>query len=170
MAIILAICATFYTISIKRTRVRARDDIQRELVKTRLITETESADWLNGFLDRFWLIYEPVLSATIVGSVDAALVASTPGFLDSIRLTTFTLGNKAPRIDYVRTFPKTPDDVVVMDWALSFTPNDIQDITPRQAAKRINPKIVLTVRVGKGVVSAGMPIMVEDINFSGKMR
>ncbi|KAL1412655.1 Tricalbin-2 [Vanrija albida] len=170
VCIILAICATFYTISIKRTRVRARDDIQRELVKTRLITETESADWLNGFLDRFWLIYEPVLSATIVGSVDAALVASTPGFLDSIRLTTFTLGNKAPRIDYVRTFPKTPDDVVVMDWALSFTPNDIQDITPRQAAKRINPKIVLTVRVGKGVVSAGMPIMVEDINFSGKMR
>ncbi|TXT05904.1 hypothetical protein VHUM_03665 [Vanrija humicola] len=170
VAIILAICATFYTISIRRTRVRARDDIQRELVKTRLVTETESADWINSFLDRFWLIYEPVLSATIVGSVDAALVASTPGFLDSIRLTTFTLGNKAPRIDYVRTFPKTPDDVVVMDWALSFTPNDIQDITPRQAAKRINPKIVLTVRVGKGVVSAGMPILVEDINFSGKMR
>jgi len=25
-------------------------------VKTRLVTETESADWLNGFLDRFWLM------------------------------------------------------------------------------------------------------------------
>lgn len=54
--IILAFCATAYSLSIKRTRERARDDIQRELVKTRLITETESADWLNGFLDRFWLM------------------------------------------------------------------------------------------------------------------
>ena len=47
-----------------RTRRKARDDIQRELVKTRLSgeNEVESADWLNNFLDRFWLIYEPVLS------------------------------------------------------------------------------------------------------------
>lgn len=55
--VILAFCATMYSLSIERTRRYARDDIQRELVKTRLITETESADWLNGFLDRFWLMY-----------------------------------------------------------------------------------------------------------------
>lgn len=114
--------------------------------------------------------YEPVLSATIVESVDAALVANTPGFLDSIRMTTFTLGNKAPRIDYVRTFPKTADDVVAMDWAISFTPNDLSDVTPRDAANRVNPKIVLTIRVGKGMVSTGMPILLEDLSFSGKMR
>jgi Ca2+-dependent lipid-binding protein len=54
--LILASCASFYNLSITRTRSRARDDIQRELVKTRLVTETESADWLNGFLDRFWLM------------------------------------------------------------------------------------------------------------------
>lgn len=88
--IILAICATVYSLSISRTRHRARDDIQRELSKTRLVTETESADWLNGFLDRFWLIYEPVLSQTIVSSVDPALEANCPGFLESIKLTTFT--------------------------------------------------------------------------------
>jgi hypothetical protein len=31
--------------------------MQRELVKTRLVTETESADWMNSFLERFWLMY-----------------------------------------------------------------------------------------------------------------
>jgi Ca2+-dependent lipid-binding protein len=36
------------------------------------------------------LSYEPVLSQTIVASVDAALEANTPSFLESIRLTTFT--------------------------------------------------------------------------------
>ena len=63
-----------------------------------------------------------------------------------------------------------PEDVVIMDWALSFTPNDIQDITPRQAARRVNPKIVLSIRVGKGVVSKALPILLEDMSFTGKMR
>ena len=114
--------------------------------------------------------YEPVLSQTIVASVDAVLVASTPSFLESIRLTTFTLGTKAPRIDYVRTFPKTPEDCVIMDWALSFTPNDLQDITPRQAAKRVNPKIVLTIRLGGKGVGKNLPILLEDMSFTGRMR
>lgn len=154
------------------TRVRrcARDDIQRELIKTRLASEHESADWMNNFLDRFWLIYEPVLSATVVASVDQILSTTTPAFLDSLRLTTFTLGTKAPRIDKVRTFPKTADDIVMMDWGISFTPNDISDITPHQAAQKVNPKIVLSVRLGKGLATASMPILLEDIAFSGMMR
>ncbi|EIW70089.1 hypothetical protein TREMEDRAFT_71520 [Tremella mesenterica DSM 1558] len=168
--LIFAFCSSYYTLSIARTRHRARDDIQRELVKTRLVTETESADWMNSFLERFWLIYEPVLSQTIVASVDAVLEANTPSFLESIRMTTFTLGTKAPRIDYVRTFPKTPEDVVIMDWALSFTPNDLMDITPRQAQNRVNPKVVLSIRVGKGPVSKSLPILLEDMSFTGRMR
>lgn len=93
-----------------------------------------------------------------------------PPGLDSVRMTTFTLGNKAPKIDSVRTYPETPDDQVIMEWALSFTPNDIEDLTPRQARSKVNPKIALDVRIGKGVVSAGLPILLEDISFTGKMR
>lgn len=54
--LILVACASYYTLSIRRTRERARDDMQRELTKTRLVTETESADWMNSFLERFWLM------------------------------------------------------------------------------------------------------------------
>jgi Ca2+-dependent lipid-binding protein len=64
----------------------------------------------------------------------------------------------------------SPDDIVIMDWALSFTPNDLQDITPRQAANQVNPKIVLAIRVGKGVISTALPILLEDMSFTGKMR
>ncbi|KAG6891051.1 hypothetical protein C0995_014139 [Termitomyces sp. Mi166 len=168
--IILAVCSTYYSTSIERVRRRSRDDIQRELVKTRLASEHESADWINNFLDRFWLIYEPVLSATIVSSVDQILSTNTPAFLDSLRLTTFTLGTKAPRIDKVRTFPKTADDIIMMDWGISFTPNDVEDLTPRQLASKVNPKIVLAIRLGKGFATASMPVLVEDITFSGLMR
>ena len=153
-----------------RVRQRARDDIQRELVKTRLASEHETADWINNFLDRFWLIYEPVLSATIVGFVDQTLSSSCPPFLESLRLTQFTLGNKAPRIDKVRTFPKTAEDEVLMDWGFSFTPNDVSDLTQRQLATKSNPKVVLSIRVGKGPASAKFPVLVEDMSVSGLLR
>lgn len=159
LLVLLAVCSTYYTTSLARVRRRSRDDIQRELVKTGLLSEHESAEWINHFLHRFWLIYEPVLSDTIISSVDQILSANTPPFLDSIRLTTFTLGTKAPRIDKVRTFPETADDIVMMDWGLSFTPNDVSDLTPRQAETKVNPKIVLSIRLGKGFATAGMPIL-----------
>jgi Ca2+-dependent lipid-binding protein len=168
--IILAFCNTYYTTSLSRVRRRARDDIQRELVKTRLASEHESAEWINNFLDRFWLIYEPVLSQTVVSSVDQILSTNTPPFLDSLRLSTFTLGTKAPRIDKVRTFPKTADDIVMMDWGISFTPNDVSEMTAKQVSSKVNPKIVLSVRVGKGLATAAMPILLEDITFTGLMR
>lgn len=168
--ILLAFCNTYYTTSMTRVRRRARDDIQRELVKTRLDADFESADWINNFLDRFWLIYEPVLSQTIIASVDQILSTNCPAFLDSLRLSTFTLGTKAPRIDKVKTSPRTADDVVLMDWGLSFTPNDVSELTEKQKQDKVNPKIVLSVRVGKGIASASMPILLEDISFSGVLR
>ncbi|CAL1696266.1 unnamed protein product [Somion occarium] len=168
--ILLAFCNTYYTTSIRRVRTRARDDIQRELMKTRLMNEHETADWINHFLDRFWLIYEPVLSKTIISTVDQVLSTNCPAFLESMRMTTFTLGTKAPRIDRVKTWPRTEDDIVMMDWKVSFTPSDTSDLTLKQAQSIVNPKIVLNVRVGKGVASVSMPILVEDMSFSGFMR
>ena len=170
LILLLATCATYYSNSMARVRRRARDDIQRELVKSRIASEHESAEWLNHFLQRFWVIYEPVLSATVVSTVDQLLSVNCPTFLDSLRLTTFTLGNKAFRLDRVRTFPKTEEDIVVMDWDVSFTPNDVSDMTPKEVVKKVNPKIVLAVRVGRGLATAGMPVLLEDLSFSGKMR
>jgi len=168
--VLLAFCNTYYTTSMTRVRRHARDDIQRELVKTRLDTEFESADWINNFLDRFWLIYEPVLSQTIIASVDQILSTNCPSFLESLRMSTFTLGTKAPRIDMVKTSPRTADDVVLMDWGISFNPNDKSDLTEKQAQDKVNPKIVLSVRVGKGIASATIPILLEDIMFTGVLR
>jgi Ca2+-dependent lipid-binding protein len=168
--IVLAFCSQYYTISVSRVRTRARDDIQRELVKTRLMESHESADWINNFLDRFWLIYEPVLSATVIATVDQILSTNCPPFLDSLRMSQFTLGTKAPRITKVKTHPGTPDDIIMMDWGMSFTPNDISNLTPLQVRNKVNPKIVLSVRVGKGIAAAAMPVLLEDMSFSGLLR
>ena len=168
--IVMACCGTYYRTSIRRVRRNFRDDVHREMAKARLETETESLEWINSFLVKFWPIYAPVLCETIINSVDQVLSTSTPAFLDSLRLKLFTLGTKPPRLDFVKTYPRADDDMVLMDWKFSFTPNDIMDLTARQVKAKKNPKVVLEVRVGKGVISKGLDVIVEDFAFSGLMR
>ncbi|KAL1964578.1 hypothetical protein VTN77DRAFT_6875 [Rasamsonia byssochlamydoides] len=168
--IVMATCGTYYRTSIRRVRRNFRDDIRRELAKQRLETDTESLEWINSFLVKFWPIYAPVLCDSIINSVDQVLSTSTPGFLDSLRLKTFILGTKPPRLEHVKTYPRTEVDTVIMDWKFSFTPNDTMDLTARQLKEKINPKVVLEVRVGKGVVSKGLDVIVEDFACSGLMR
>ncbi|KJZ79031.1 hypothetical protein HIM_01804 [Hirsutella minnesotensis 3608] len=168
--IIMAICATYYRTSLRRVRRNFRDDITRELALKKLDTDNESLEWINSFLVKFWPIYQPVLAQTIINSVDQVLSSATPAFLDSLKLKTFTLGSKPPRMEHVKTYPKTEDDIVMMDWKFSFTPNDTADMTARQIKNKINPKVVLEIRIGKAMISKGLDVIVEDMAFSGIMR
>ena len=43
-------------------------------------------------------------------------------------------------------------------------------MTEKQKLNKVNPKVVLSVRLGKGLASAAMPILVEDMTFSGHMK
>lgn len=168
--LIMAACSTYYRTSLRRVRRNFRDDINREMSKQRLETDNESLEWINSFLVKFWPIYAPVLCDTIINSVDQVLSTATPAMLDSLRLKTFILGTKPPRLEHVKTYPKTEVDTVIMDWKFSFTPSDTMDLTARQLKNKINPKVVLEVRLGKGVVSKGLDVIVEDMACSGLMR
>ncbi|KAM0720138.1 hypothetical protein Q7P37_004274 [Cladosporium fusiforme] len=168
--IVMAVCGTYYRTSLRRVRRNFRDDVQREMAKNRLETDHESLEWINSFLVKFWPIYAPVLCNTIVSSVDQVLSTSTPPFLDSMRMKFFTLGTKPPRLEHVKTYPKAEDDTVLMDWKFSFTPNDVADLTSRQIKNKVNPKVVLEIRVGKAMISKGLDIIVEDMACSGIMR
>ncbi|KAL8951760.1 MAG: hypothetical protein Q9222_002281 [Ikaeria aurantiellina] len=168
--IVMAICSTYYRTSIRRVRRNFRDDVNREMAKNKLENDTESLEWINSFLLKFWPIYAPVLCDTIIASVDQVLSTATPAFLDSLRMRFFTLGSKPPRMDHVKTYPRAEDDTVLMDWKFSFTPNDTMDLTARQLKNKVNPKVVLEVRIGKGMISKGLDVIVEDFSFSGLMR
>ncbi|ESZ92386.1 transmembrane protein [Sclerotinia borealis F-4128] len=168
--IIMAICGTYYRTSIRRVRRNFRDDINRELAKNKLETDTESLEWMNSFMVKFWPIFQPVLAETVINSVDQVLSTATPAFLDSLRMKTFTLGTKPPRLEHVKTYPKAEDDIVLMDWKFSFTPNDHADMTARQIKNKVNPKVVLEIRIGKAMISKGLDVIVEDMAFSGLMR
>ncbi|KAI9891147.1 MAG: hypothetical protein M1814_002990 [Vezdaea aestivalis] len=168
--IIMATCGTYYRTSIRRVRRNFRDDVSREMAKNKLETDSESLEWINSFLVKFWPIIQPVISETVINSVDQVLSTTTPAFLDSLRMKTFVLGTKPPRLEHVKTYPRVEDDVVIMDWKFSFTPSDVLDLTQRQMKSRINPKVVLEIRIGKAMISKGLDVIVEDFAFSGLMR
>ncbi|KAI0533871.1 C2 domain-containing protein [Xylaria digitata] len=168
--LIMAACSTYYRTSSRRVRRNFRDDVIREMALKKLDTDHESLEWINSFLVKFWPIYQPVLAQTVINAVDQVLSSATPSFLDSLKLKTFTLGTKPPRMDHVKTYPRAEDDTVIMDWKFSFTPNDTADMTSRQVKNKINPKVVLEIRIGKAMISKGLDVIVEDMAFSGIMR
>ncbi|KAK9240814.1 C2 domain-containing protein [Lipomyces kononenkoae] len=171
IVVVMAFASTYYRTSIRRVRQRVRDDLTRESALVKLETDAETMEWLNSFLVKFWAIYLPTLNSTVIETTNQVLAGvMTPPPIDSLVLKRFTVGTKPPRIELVRTYPKTEEDVIVMDWGFSFIPNDTEDLTSRQLRNKINPLVELQVRLGKGVVSAGMPILVQDMAFRGLMQ
>lgn len=105
---------TYFQISHARFTHRATDDIQRAFAQVDLASsDFERVQWLNDFVERFWLIFQPLLSAYVIENIDTYLVDYLPGFLDSVRLTTFTLGSKPVRIDHVKSFTDNEPNTVV---------------------------------------------------------
>ncbi|KAI9266580.1 C2 domain-containing protein [Phascolomyces articulosus] len=162
---------TYSQITRQRFQRLARDDIDRGLTLLQFLDQDkESVEWLNSFLQKFWVIFEPVMSAYVIDNIDTYLVDYLPNFLDSVRLNTFTLGTKPFRVESVRMLQEPESDTVSMDWNVSFKPNDLSDMTKKQLENKVNPKVMLTIRLGKGMVGAGIPVLVEDMSFQGAMR
>ncbi|KAI9363392.1 hypothetical protein DFJ73DRAFT_620407, partial [Zopfochytrium polystomum] len=162
--------------SLRRSFLRMRDRVStettRKLALRRLEVDVETVEWVNLFLHRFWMQLEPTLSASLLASLNTSLGASKPGFLDSLHLSVFTLGSAAPRIETVRTIPRSADDLLLMEWDLNFTPVDHDLIGKREIllGDVRGSKIEIVARVGKGLASIPLPIVVSDLAFKGKMR
>ncbi|EPZ36990.1 hypothetical protein ROZALSC1DRAFT_29562 [Rozella allomycis CSF55] len=146
----------------RRLKTVIRVAVEKDLAIER--SHNESAEWFNHLMEKFWTVYEPVLSTSIVESVNFILEDNKPNLI----LTEFTLGSESPRIEGVRVYPKTDGDIH-LDLDVNFTPND-DEPTKRKRSFAWNSKVVLTARFGKGVVGVDIPIMLKEIYFSGKLR
>lgn len=154
---------------IAKYRNQTRAHLDRELKLERILEtrEQETAEWLNHILSRFWVIYEPVLGETVVASVNPILEYYKPAFIDSIALTEFTLGTLAPRLVSMKAYHDTEEDTIRFDVEAQFQPLDTEDTSFRWNSKQHhNSKIVLTTRVGRGMVGVDVPVLVQSIAFS----
>lgn len=171
LGIVFVCTASVYRAEFRRFNRDIRDDMARVDAVNRLDNELETMEWLNSFLAKFWVIYMPALSEMVMFQTNAVLKDQAPGFgIEALSLDEFTLGSKAPRVDSIKSYARKGQDHIEMDWAFSFTPNDTDDMTKNEIKKKISPKVALGVTIGKAFISKTLPILVEDMSFTGRMN
>lgn len=168
---VLVSAASVYTAEFRRFNRNVRDNLTRISAANRLEDEFETMEWLNSFLAKFWVIYMPTLSEIVKYQANEVLKDQAPGYgIEALSLEEFTLGNKAPRVDSIKSYTRKGNDHIEMDWAFSFTPNDTDDMTKNEIKKKVNPKVALGVTVGKAFILKSLPVLVEDMSFTGRMN
>lgn len=144
-----------------------RELAQREFSVKSIENDYETMDWLNVFLEKFWRFLEPSVAQIVTDQVNPILAASpAPAFIKALWLDTFTAGTKPPRIVKVKTLDGTADDVVVMDWAVSFTPNALTDSNNKQQKSNVNEKVVTVAKL----FGIEIPVAVSDVSFLCLLR
>lgn len=160
--------ALYYRSSIRKYRLHLRLNAQREFSVHAIEDDFESMNWLNIFLDKYWVYLEPSISQQVTDIVNPMLAQldTIPAFINEIWLYSMTLGTKPPRIDKVRTLDRTADDVTVMDWTVSMIPNALADSTVKQMKNKVNQQVLLKMKVFGFTV----PIVLSDISFKVNAR
>lgn len=166
------LCAvSVYKAEFRRFNRNVRDDILRVKSSNRLEDELETMEWMNLFLSKFWVIYMPALSDLVLFQANEVMKDQAPGFgIEAISLDKFTLGSKAPRIDSIKSFSRNGQNNVEMIWSFSFTPNNTDDMTGNEIRKKISPRVALGVTIGKAFILKSLPILVEDMSCTGRLK
>lgn len=166
---VIVITTAYYRTQIRKYRSRIKEGTQREMSVKRIETDYETMDWLNALLDKYWIYLEPYVCQQVADNVNpiiATSIASLPAFINSVWIDCITLGSKPFRVESVKTLPETSDDVLVMDWCCSFTPNDYHDLTYKQLKNRVSQKVVIKIKV----FGIPIPIVVKNVAFKATVR
>jgi hypothetical protein len=147
-----------------RRRIRQEQHVTNALLQ--LEGDGETAEWINLLLSRYWGFFEPQLSADLLMSLNDTLATAKPGFLEDLAFSHFTLGSRAPRIEFVRSFVRTEEDTFRMDLQLSFTPIDKGEGGELGGDQR-NSRLELLAKLGTGPAVLAIPILLTHIEFKG---
>ncbi|KAH3681825.1 hypothetical protein WICPIJ_007205 [Wickerhamomyces pijperi] len=160
--------SVYYRSTIKKHRFNVRYEVHREFRVKRIEDDRETMDWLNTFLDKYWIYLEPSISQIVTEQVNPIFAEqeAIPAFVKSIWIDQFTAGTKPPRIDFVKTLDIPKDDVVVMDWGFSFTPHSTADATCKQLKNYVNQRVVIKAKL----FGVTIPIVVEDVHVKAWAR
>lgn len=167
MFVVMIVFSILYRTSVRKYRTSLREQAQREFAIKSIENDYETMDWCNVFLEKFWSFLEPSVSQIVCEQVNPILAASpAPAFIKSLWIDSFTAGTKPPRIDAVKTLSGTSDDVVVMDWTTSFTPNALADSNTKQMKNNVNQKVIVKAKL----FGITIPIAVSDVSYKASIR
>ena len=155
--------------SVSRIKRKVYMKAKKDLALKDLDTDSERVEWMNQFLRRFWMNFEPSLSISIKETVDLTLEMYKPAALTELRLTNFTLGSEGPRINGIKTYLRD-DENLVMDWDISFTPIDDDMFTEKEMLVRESRNMQIELLAKMSVVPLPIYIAIRDFTLIGTMR
>eukprot|EP00835_Amoeboradix_gromovi_P005553 NODE_533_length_7074_cov_0.525878.p1 type:complete len:1224 gc:universal NODE_533_length_7074_cov_0.525878:6568-2897(-) len=170
MVLVGIFMSNYFSISLDRTTRNIRAEIEKAYA-TELVnfqngdgswTNGEHAEWLNAFVEKYWSMFEPILSEILVGVVDPYLELYKPAFLDDLRFKEFSLGSSGVRIKSIEMNRDVEDDIIYMIMDVVYAP--VEDNADA------NSNIILEIRLGKGMASTAIPVSVKDTYFQGKLH
>ncbi|XP_066279922.1 uncharacterized protein [Branchiostoma lanceolatum] len=148
--------------------------------RKRALRQSETAEWLNFILNRWWVFSAPSIFAKLKLHLDPMLNEMKPGFLDSIELTCFTLGDQTPRFHLVKAYEYSDmmtNPRVATPENISTPPLDMAKVSDYQLVLEADVglccsdfKMIYTARLGGKMMGANIDVAVEKLNISGKMQ
>ncbi|KAI9149756.1 Tricalbin-2 [Blastocladiella emersonii ATCC 22665] len=124
----------YYNMSRGKLANKVRLEAEFNASRRRLQLGAEEADWFNTILAKFWLAYEPTLSATIQASLEPILEWVCPTFIDSMKFSHFTLGTFPPQLRNIISARHQPDDIIDFQFDLSLGSFGPRGPTARKAS------------------------------------
>ena len=111
-----------------KIRRDVEDEVRREFmhIVTAETFDTESVNWLNQLIERYWFYLEPWLCKTIIDTVTPILDAVNAPGIKSIKMATLTFGKHSPMLNDLKVHcrrrigGKQGADVVLLDLTLSW--------------------------------------------------
>ncbi|KAG0662572.1 hypothetical protein C6P45_001082 [Maudiozyma exigua] len=166
--IIMSVLALYSRTNSKKYRQSIRELIEKEFAVDKIENDYETIEWLNTFLDKYWIIIEPTVSQLIVTEVNKVLSdnPSIPSFIKNVWIDSFSLGVKPFRIERVKTFANTSPHIAVMDWTVSFTPHDLSDMDIKRLKNYVNQIAIVKAKL-PGIK---LEVAVSEVSFKVDTR
>eukprot|EP00127_Corallochytrium_limacisporum_P005714 Clim_evm93s210 gene=Clim_evmTU93s210 len=154
-------CACMWGVYRRRVRLMRRIaiDERRKARRKAIITDSESVEWLNVFLEKYWYFYESQLSKGLRETLGGTMNEFKPAFVSNFNFKTFSLGDMAPQIKNMRciqrdTFGQSISRKrVVLDCDASF----------------LAPRADLILQI-KTVIGFTLPVAITDVVCTGVLR
>ncbi|XP_055957357.1 uncharacterized protein LOC126821662 isoform X2 [Patella vulgata] len=164
------------------TIIRRHLDYEEDnLHRKRALRQSESVEWLNFLLNRWWVFSTYSIEDLVKKRLDERLIGITPSFIEKLELKTFTVGDQTPNIKHVRVFEfceGVPGGHSNVTWVnVNQPPAGMDKMSSYKIVLETDLtlhcedfKMVFRAKVGNKKVSLGFDMSIDDLNITGTMQ
>ncbi|XP_059178126.1 uncharacterized protein LOC131957377 isoform X2 [Physella acuta] len=181
--VFISIASLFVVWKAKISKIITQHLCQEEatLYRKRAFRQNETAEWFNFLLNRWWVFSASNIEELVKKHLDERLWDIRPSFVDSLEVSSFSIGEQTPNFKNVRVFEcseTTPGSLQPISWFnVHRPPAGLVNLSSYQVVIETDVsmmsedfKMIFRGRVGSSKVNVGFDMAVQDLHLSGTMQ